>query len=171
MTSTIVPPLSTCVCYNLLASSLVRVALRPEYPPPPTLLGYAAYREQALTTLHAGKSVHLCGPGGIGKTSLGATILGQLAPAPVFWYTFRPTLNDRIGSLLFLWAIFYTYKASHLWQLVVAAGGIIEDYQLALALLRQDVALLAPHPPAPVLTKSTGSTAPMLNKLRWAIPN
>lgn len=123
--------------------------LRPESPlTPARLIGYEMYLEQALTALAAGKAVTIHGPGGAGKTSLGATIFQRLTARPTFWYTFRPTLNDRTASLLFALGHFlHQQGASHLWQLLLAAGGAIEDYNLALALLREDLTALQPHTP------------------------
>lgn len=123
--------------------------LRPESPLTPAhLIGYEMYLEQAVTALAAGKAVTIHGPGGAGKSSLGATIFQRLSDRPTFWYTFRPTLNDRAASLLFALGHFlHQHGASHLWQLLLAAGGVIEDYNLALALLREDLTALQPHRP------------------------
>ena len=48
--------------------------LRPEHPQANAIVGYEAARTQAEETLAAGKSVALIGPGGIGKTALGAEL-------------------------------------------------------------------------------------------------
>lgn len=122
--------------------------LRPETPPSTTLLGYEDELRRVCDALHAGKMVQICGPGGMGKTSLGSTICTHFADRPTFWFTVRPTFNDRLGSLLFALGHFlFEQGATHLWQLVVAAGGFIEDANLALSLLRQDLALLQKQPP------------------------
>lgn len=129
--------------------SRLHPTLRPEQPlAPATLIGYELYVEQALTALTTGHTVALHGPGGVGKTSLGATLLHRLADRPVFWYTFRPMLNDRINSLLFALGHFlHQSGTSHLWQLLVAAGGAVYDWNVALALLREDLAVLQPQHP------------------------
>ena len=113
----------------------------------------------------------LWGPPGVGKTTLGATIFQRLATQPIFWYTFRPLLNDRVPSLLFALSHFlHQQGASNLWQLLLAAGGAIDDYQLALALLREDLATLQPHSPVlcfdevDCLPASPYATAPVIRK-------
>lgn len=123
--------------------------LRPENPPCPTaLLGYEAEFTRAIDALQASKTVQIIGAGGLGKTTLGAAIFNQLAGQPIFWFTVRPTFNDRLGSLLFALGHFlYAQGVTNLWQLVVAAGGFIEDANLALSLLRQDLAMLQTRPP------------------------
>ncbi len=125
--------------------------LRPERPPHSAIVGYEAARTQAKEALTAGKSVVLIGPGGVGKTALGAELLGHLAAdRPVFWYTMRPTFNDRLNSLLFALGHFLqSYGATNLWQLLVAAGGLVQDNHLALAMIRQDLQEL--HPRLPLL--------------------
>src|SRR5690606_3795288 len=64
-----------------------------------------AGREEVLAActadLRAHKMVALAGPGGIGKTMLAAHLAAQLAPRPIFWFTFHPGLNDHLGSVLF----------------------------------------------------------------------
>jgi len=79
--------------------------LRPEAPTPPVqLLGYEGYLAQAIETLVAGGSVAITGGSGMGKSALGATIVQQIQQGgqrPVFWYTVRPGLNDRLESILF----------------------------------------------------------------------
>src|SRR4051794_17544737 len=80
----------------------LRPAVRLEQPvAPPTLIGRDQLLTQALADLDEGKTVGLTGPGGIGKSSLGAAICDQWSSPAVFWYTLRPTLNDQVGSLLF----------------------------------------------------------------------
>lgn len=124
-------------------------SLRPERPPYSVLVGYEAAREQADEMLRAGKSVALSGPGGVGKTALGAELFNRLAEEqPVFWYTMRPTFNDRLNSLLFALGHFLQSNgATNLWQLLVAAGGSVQDNHLALAMIRQDLQELQPRLP------------------------
>ena len=128
---------------------LLHPTLRPEHPPQSTLVGYEAAHTQALATLRAGKSVGLSGAGGVGKTALGAALFHALAAEqPVFWYTIRTTFNDRLNSLLFALGHFLQgYGATNLWQLLVAAGGLVQDNHLALAMVRQDLEELQPRLP------------------------
>ena len=142
--------------------------LRPENPPrAELLLGYEAEFERAIAALHAGQTVQISGPGGMGKTTLGAAIFNHFTDQPAFWFTVRPTFNDRLGSLLFALGHFlYAQGATNLWQLVVAAGGFIEDANLALSLLRQDLATLRANLPVICLDEfdrlySTDSTQTM----------
>lgn len=123
--------------------------LRPENPPLPlALLGYQDELTRTQQALRLGQTVQIVGAGGVGKTTLGATLFHSVTGQPAFWFTVRPTFNDRLGSLLFALGHFlYEHGATNLWQLVVAAGGFIEDANLALSLLRQDLALLQANPP------------------------
>ena len=50
-------------------------------------------------SLNAKKSVAISGMGGIGKTTLGKMVGNQWLPRPVFWYTFRPKVNDNLYTL------------------------------------------------------------------------
>jgi tetratricopeptide (TPR) repeat protein len=123
--------------------------LRPEHPPQSATVGYEAARQEALRTLRAGNSVSLSGPGGVGKTALGAELFKALSEeGPVFWYTIRSTFNDRLNSLLFALGHFLQIQGvTNLWQLLVAAGGLVHDNHLALAMIRQDLEEMRPRLP------------------------
>lgn len=99
--------------------------------------------ETALHTLTKHGSVALSGAGGIGKTTLGTAIATQWGAEHVFWYTFRPNLNDNLHSLLFALSHFIQQQTtSTLWlQLMANAGKSAEREQL-LGLLRGDLAKL-----------------------------
>lgn len=140
------------VAITHVAEALLRrlqPTLRPEQPSvPTTLIGYAIYLEQGLAALQTGRTVSLHGPGGVGKSTLGAALFHQVESQPAFWYTFRPTLNDRTSSLLFaLGHFFHQRGTSNLWQYLLVTGGTIGDYNLALSLVREDLAALQPHVP------------------------
>jgi tetratricopeptide (TPR) repeat protein len=126
----------------------LRPAVRPEQPMPPTLLiGRDSLQAQIFDDLRAGKMVSLGGPGGVGKTSLAATIADQWISPALFWYTFRPTFNDQLESLLFALAHFlHRQGASLLWHQLVADGGRIKDVSLALGLARTDLTSLPSKP-------------------------
>jgi tetratricopeptide (TPR) repeat protein len=123
-------------------------AVRPEQPlAPPTLIGRDQLLGQVLADLQAGKMVSLTGPGGIGKSSLGAALVDQWHSPATFWYTLRPTLNDQVESLLFALGHFlHTHGASTLWHQLVADGGRIKDVSLALGLAIADLESLATAP-------------------------
>lgn len=121
--------------------------LRHEPPPAPKqFVGYQTELEQARQSLQLKMTVAVSGPSGVGKTALGATIAVNFSPGPVFWYTFRPGVNDYLGSLLFALGHFLQHQgASTLWRLLLTAGGTLDDYNLALAAIRQDLDRWADH--------------------------
>lgn len=126
----------------------VRPTIRPEQPTlQTTLIGRADLLAHLLPALAAGKCLSLTGPGGVGKTSLGAAICEQWPSPAIFWFTFRPTFNDQLDSLLFaLGRFLHEQGASTLWHQLVADGGRVKDSHLALGLARSDLAAL-PHQP------------------------
>ena len=126
----------------------LRPAVRPEQPiAPPALIGREQIQQQAMNDLKARKSVGLTGPGGVGKTSLAATLTDDWISPAVFWYTFRPTFNDQLESLLFALGYFlHGQGASALWHQLVADGGRIKDSGLALGLALADLASLRHRP-------------------------
>lgn len=127
----------------------LRPALRPERPrPPAAIYGYDAQLAQLADALARGRTVALSGPGGVGKTSIGATAVERLGERPAFWYTLRPGSNDGVSSLLFaLGAFLHEHGAPNLWQYLVTANGVVGDLNLAAGLLRQDLANLGAQPP------------------------
>lgn len=128
----------------LLLDSL-RPALRTEHPvAPDTLYGYDRQLVQVVEALAAGRTVVLNGPGGAGKTSIGAAAVARLDDRPFFWHTIRPGFNDGVSSVLFaIGAFLHQHGTSNLWQYLVSANGMVGDLNLATALLRQDLAALS----------------------------
>jgi hypothetical protein len=118
----------------------LRPAFRPERPrPPDALYGYDRQLAQVVEALARGHTVALNGPGGIGKTALGAMAAARLGSRPTFWYTLHPGVNDGVSSLLFaLGAFLHEQQAVNLWQYLVTANGEIGDLNLAAGLLHQD---------------------------------
>ena len=123
----------------------LRPAVRLEQPMQPTqLIGRDALQARLLDDLVAGKAISLTGPGGVGKSSLAAAVADAWNSPAVFWYTFRPTFNDQLESLLFALGHFlHRQGASTLWHQLVADGGRIKDGNLALGLARSDLDSLA----------------------------
>lgn len=127
----------------------LRPTMRLERPRlPETLYGYDRQLTLLTRALAQGHVIALQGPGGIGKTSIGATAVAQLAGHPAFWYTIRPGFNDGANSLLFaLGSFLYEQGAPNLWQYLITANGNVNDLNLAAGLLRQDLALFPEHRP------------------------
>lgn len=125
----------------------IKPALRLETPLPEAIYGREAELDEAARLLGQGLTVALTGSSGIGKTSLGMTLAGRLAPAPVFWFTVRPTLNDQLSSLVFALGYFlHRQGASSLWLQLVADGGKV-DANMAFGLVRHDLEHLRDTPP------------------------
>lgn len=128
----------------------LRPTFRLESPPQwDDFVGRETTRQQCLAALRAGQSVALSGPGGVGKTTLGSVIAADWSVDAVFWYTIRPTLTDHLNSLLYSLGYFlHRQGASNLWQMLAAESGIGDKANLALGLVREDLAQL---PAAPLL--------------------
>ena len=126
----------------------LRPTIRPEQPTLPMhLIGRDDLLDRLLHELQAGKAISLIGPGGMGKTSLGAAILEQWPSPATFWFTFRLTFNDQLESLLFaLGRFLHEQGASTLWHQLIADGGRLKDSNLALGLVCSDLAALSQQP-------------------------
>ncbi|MBV7328351.1 hypothetical protein KFU94_08840 [Chloroflexi bacterium TSY] len=112
------------------------------------LVGYDLYLEQATQALQNGQTVSLNGPGGVGKTAVGATLARHGSFQSVFWFTIRPTLNDQLSSLLFSLAYFLSrHGASNLWQMVLSTEGKLDDFNLAFGLIQEDLAQISKYQP------------------------
>ncbi len=115
-------------------------------------VGRETLRQQSLAALQAGQSVALSGPGGVGKTTLGSVIAADWPADAVFWYTIRPTLTDHLNSLLYsLGCFLHRQGASNLWQMLAAESGVGDNVNLALGLVREDLAKLQAARAAPPL--------------------
>jgi tetratricopeptide (TPR) repeat protein len=159
----------------------VKPALRLETPaPPPVILRRDDALAYGVERLSQGKSVGLSGPGGIGKTALGAALAQRVAPQGAFWYTFTPGLNDQAGSLLFALAYFlHGQGASTLWLQLVADHSEVKP-AVALNLLRHDLASLPATPRLlcfdevdllrPGEVEAHTQLAPLLEQLRGLVP-
>ncbi|HEY1012616.1 MAG TPA: tetratricopeptide repeat protein [Herpetosiphonaceae bacterium] len=125
-----------------LAGLLVRrinPALRLERPLSSPLVGREDDLAALAGRLAAGQSVALVGSPGVGKTSLGAALAAQWAPAPVFWWTVRPGLHDQLPSLSVALAYFlHSHGASGSWLQLVADHGTVST-ALVPGLIRHDL--------------------------------
>ena len=126
----------------------LRPAIRPEQPRAASILvGREEQQAEILADLQRGQSVSLIGPGGVGKTALGAALTESWLSPAVFWFTIRATFNDTVDSLLFALGHFlHTQGTSTLWHQLVADGGRLHDGNLALSLIRTDLAALTHRP-------------------------
>ena len=139
------------VAYLQLGEALLQIiqpTFRLEQPPQPPskLIGREPMMQKVLADLQSGHSVAISGVSGVGKTAVGSAITREWNPQPVFWFTLRPSFNDRLSSLLFSFGYFlHRQGASGLWQQLIADKGKIENYNLALAHIRGDQEMLS-HP-------------------------
>lgn len=120
---------------------IIQPTFRLEQPPQPPspLIGREALLDTMLADLQSKKSAALSGATGVGKTAVAAAVCHHWQPHPVFWFTLRPSFNDRLSSLLFSFGYFlHRQGASGLWQQLIADKGKIEDYNLALGHIRGD---------------------------------
>lgn len=104
------------------------------------LIGRDALLADCLSDLNQMRSVTLSGMGGIGKTTLATAVSQSWASESVFWYTFRPGLNDDLPSLLFAFAHFlHGWDCNNLWLQMVTQKGAIQNVQQALGFLQEDI--------------------------------
>lgn len=130
-------------------SNLLQPTFRLEQPPLyfNKLIGRAQTMSQCRSALQTDKTVALTGMGGIGKTTVAATIAKQWGTSAVFWFTFRPTLNDQLNGLLFSLGYFlHQQGVSGLWLQLAADHGNVENLHVALEQLRGDLHTLQPKP-------------------------
>lgn len=134
------------LCRRLLGR--LNPALRLEHPAlarPP--VGRAATIAAALTELRAGRSVAVTGPGGVGKSTVGAAVIAEW-PGAIFWHTFHPGLNDDLNSLLFGLGHFTRQAgAPSLWAQLLAGEGRAAPPAQAVGMLRMDLEALAERQP------------------------
>lgn len=125
---------------NLLLQQ-IQPTFRLEAPQPSnSLLGRDTLQQTCLRQLQAKQAVSLSGISGVGKTTL-ATAVAQ--SFHTFWYTFRPSLNDQLGSLLFAIGHFLQQQGvTGLWLHLVANSGKPILPEQALGFLRDDLAQL-----------------------------
>lgn len=121
--------------------TLVHPNLRLEQPMlTAPLVGRDGLLSSVLQDLEQRRSVAFSGTGGVGKTSLATAVSQAWHADAVFWYTFRPGLNDDLTSLLFTLAHFlHRWGCSNLWLQLVAKAGAIDDVQQALGFLHEDI--------------------------------
>lgn len=111
-------------------------ALRLENPIlPQNLIGRDRLVQSCLDRLEQGQTVALTGSGGVGKSALGGYLTLRLKTRPIFWFTLRPGLNDRLESLFFALAYFlHRQGVSGLWlQLTADEGRVNLDITPGLA--------------------------------------
>lgn len=118
---------------------------RPGLAHPP--IGRAATVAAVLAELQAGRSAAVTGPGGVGKTTVGAAIIAEW-PGEVFWHTFHPGLNDDLNSLLFSLGHFTrSAGAPTLWAQLLAGEGRGALLAQAVGMLRMDLETVASRSP------------------------
>ncbi|NJM40612.1 MAG: hypothetical protein HC853_07495, partial [Anaerolineae bacterium] len=126
-------------------------SLRLERPIARSLIGREDVLRNSLAALRNSEVVSLIGPGGLGKTALGAAIAAQWATPKTgdraFWHTFRPGLTDNTNALLFALAAFlHQLGASDLWlHLNTDAQNV--SLNKALGMIRAAVEALRENPP------------------------
>lgn len=127
----------------------LRPSFRPERPIRPTpFVGRERLVAGALAALAAGQDVAISGASGMGKTSAGMTIAQQWTEGSPFWFTVRAGFNDQVQALLMALGYFlHEQGSSGLWRQVVAGKGQVENLNLAVALIQNDLAHLAPRRP------------------------
>lgn len=110
------------------------------------LVGRQAELNRCQKALTEQKTVTVSGPGGIGKSALGAHIAQLWGQEKVLWFTVRPGLNDHLNSFVFALAYFcHQHGSSSLWQELIANDGRIRLPRL-LDLVRHTLSELPVQP-------------------------
>ena len=132
----------------------VRPALRLETPiNVARLIGRDDIAAQSTSIYTERGSLLLSGASGSGKTALGASLFRNLRRRqPAFWFTFRPSLNDKLSSLLFSLGYFmHRHGAPTLWLQMVATIHDVEfeepDWEMVSSLCRHALDGLKDGPP------------------------
>lgn len=126
-----------------LADALIR-SLNPslclEAPAAPSMtFGRDQIIAECAVALREGLAVAVDGPGGIGKTTLGALLASHIAPRPMFWFTVRPGLNDRLSNLVFSLGYFlHMQGVSVTWRQLIADQGYVR-HAIIPGLIRYDL--------------------------------
>jgi tetratricopeptide (TPR) repeat protein len=130
-------------------AAAVQPKVRAEMPAPVKQIGREQAFSRAQEALRNNKTVALTGPSGVGKTALGANLASawqnnhEDKSSPVFWFTFRPGINDQLPSLVFAIGHFlYRHQAPALWLQLLANRGPL-DLQVALGLAWEGLGDLA----------------------------
>lgn len=104
------------------------------------LIGRDTVLAACLADLQQGRSVAFSGMGGIGKTTLATAVIQSWSSEAVFWYTFRPGLNDDLTSLLFALSHFlHGWGRHNLWLHMLLQEGAVPDVPQALGFLQEDL--------------------------------
>ncbi len=129
--------------------NLLQPTFRLEQPPQfeGQLIGRETLIDQCWQELQKQRTVAITGMGGAGKTALAAAVATAWSQLPVFWFTFWPTLNDQLSSLLFSLGYFlHQHGESGLWLQLVADHGQVDNRHLALEQVRGALHALDPKP-------------------------
>ncbi|MCB9419750.1 MAG: tetratricopeptide repeat protein [Ardenticatenaceae bacterium] len=129
--------------------NLLQPTFRLERPPQfeGQLIGREPLINQCWQELQKQRTVAITGMGGAGKTALAAAVATAWSQSPVFWFTFWPTLNDQLSSLLFSLGYFLHQQGeSGLWLQLVADHGQADNRHLALEQVRGALHALDPKP-------------------------
>ena len=115
-------------------------------------IGYSEKQQESLMALKAGKTVAITGAGGVGKTTLGSWLANHEQLQPTFWFTVRPTLNDKLPSLLFSLAYFlHQQGVSNLWKFLFSESSDTHNLSLLQGIVREDLNLLRQRNQTPLL--------------------
>jgi tetratricopeptide (TPR) repeat protein len=139
----------------------LRPSLRADAPAGREAIGRSHAARACLAHLRKGECVALTGPGGIGKTTLGATVAAQwrqrfqsseeAGSDGVFWYSLRPGLNDTFESLAFALGYFMRLAGQHrVWQQLVADPARVR-YEVWKGLLNSSLLDMRANPPLIVI--------------------
>ena len=127
---------------GLALLKLVQPGLRLEQPVPAgPIIGRKELLQQCFSELRNGRSVTITGFSGIGKTTFASAVAQEWARdnGDVYWFTFRPGLNDDLHSLIFTLAHFLSQRGcANLWLQLNANQGQIDGIEQALGFLRED---------------------------------
>jgi len=113
---------------------LLKPALKLESPKPSSFfVGRDEIIAEGTQILNSKTSLSITGAAGVGKSTYASTLANTLAPEALFWFTFRPSLNDHLNNIIVSLAYFLHKRGiSTVWIQIVSDNHQVSESALNL---------------------------------------